>query len=494
MGNGGKDAGPSPFDTYQTSLTTRYCSKEMAQLYSQRSRHSQWRKLWLLLAESERELGIETITLEALEQMRQHLQVTDDDFEVARVEEKKRRHDVMAHVHAFGAVAPAAAGIIHYGATSCYVTDNAELILMREAMDLLLPRLAKVISNLSKLAMEWKATPTLAYTHLQPAQLITVGKRAAQWAQDLVFDLEIIEHARNGLLLRGAQGTTGTQASFLEIFGGDASKCDQLNELLCQKAGFSGCYDVSTQTYTRKVDLMVANAICGLGATAQKITGDIRHLASWKEAEEPFEKHQIGSSAMAYKRNPMRSERVCSLARELLSKQATTANTFAAQWMERSLDDSAVRRIDLPEMFLLADAIIGGLDNITDGMVIYPQRIASRVMEELPLMITETIIMRLCANGVSRQEAHEQIRVLSHEAGYVVKNEGKANDLVSRLKATEFFRPIWDDIDDMLRPELYIGRSVDIVERYCGPGGVAEKKIQPYKAIFEKSATTELSV
>ncbi|PKS08423.1 hypothetical protein jhhlp_005134 [Lomentospora prolificans] len=494
MGSRGKDAGPSPFDTYQTSLTTRYCSKEMAQLYSQRSRHSQWRKLWLLLAESERELGIETITPEALEEMRQHLEVTDEDFEVARIEEKKRRHDVMAHVHAFGAVAPTAAGIIHYGATSCYVTDNAELILMRDAMDLLLPKLSKVISNLAKLAMEWKATPTLAYTHLQPAQLITVGKRAAQWAQDLVFDLESIEHARNGLLLRGAQGTTGTQASFLEIFNGDASKCDQLNELLCKKAGFPGCYDVSTQTYTRKVDLIVANAICGLGATAQKITGDIRHLASWKEAEEPFEVNQIGSSAMAYKRNPMRSERVCSLARELLSKQATTANTLAAQWMERSLDDSAVRRIDIPEMFLLADAIIGGLDNITNGMVIYPKRIATRVQEELPFMITESIIMKLCAKGVSRQEAHEQIRVLSHQAGHVVKNEGKPNDLVERIKATEFFEPIWGSIDDMLRPELYIGRSVDIVERYCGPGGVVEKKIQPYKAIFEKSATTELEV
>ncbi|WQF84003.1 Putative fumarate lyase family, L-Aspartase, adenylosuccinate lyase [Colletotrichum destructivum] len=494
MATDGKNAGPSPYDTYQTSLTARYCSPAMARLFSQRSRHSQWRKLWLLLAESERELGIETITPEALEQMRQHLEVTDQDFEVARVEEKIRRHDVMAHVHAFGAVAPAAAGIIHYGATSCFVTDNAELVLMRDAMDLLLPRLAKVISNLSKLAREWKSTPTLAYTHLQPAQLITVGKRAAQWAQDLVFDLESIEHVRNGLLLRGAQGTTGTQASFLEIFGGDGAKCDQLNELLCKKAGFPACYDVSTQTYTRKVDLLVANAICGLGATAQKIAGDIRHLASWQEAEEPFEVNQIGSSAMAFKRNPMRSERVSSLARELLSKQATTANTLAAQWMERSLDDSAVRRMDLPEMFLLADAIIGSLDNITDGMVIYPQVIASRVQEQLPFMVTENIIMKLCAKGVSRQEAHEQIRVLSHQAARVVKLEGKPNDLISRIKATEFFQPIWPELDAMMKPELYIGRSAEIVERYCGVEGVAEKKIQRYRAIFEKSATTELNV
>ncbi|KAI1271082.1 adenylosuccinate lyase [Xylaria sp. FL0933] len=494
MATHGQNAGPSPYDTYQTSLTARYCSPEMSRLFSRRSRHSQWRRLWLLLAESERELGIETITPEALEQMRQHLEVTDHDFEVAKVEEKIRRHDVMAHVHAFGAVAPAAAGVIHYGATSCFVTDNAELILMRDAMDLLLPRLAKVIANLCKLAREWKATPTLAYTHLQPALLITVGKRAAQWAQDLVFDLESIEHVRNGLLLRGAQGTTGTQASFLEIFHGDGSKCDQLNELLCKKTGFPACYDVSTQTYTRKVDLLVANAICGLGATAQKMAGDIRHLASWQEAEEPFETYQIGSSAMPFKRNPMRSERVSSLARELLSKQATTANTLAAQWMERSLDDSAVRRMDLPEMFLLADAIIGSLDNITDGLVIYPKVVASRVQEQLPFMCMENIIMKLCATGVSRQEAHEEIRVLSHQAANVVKQEGKPNDLIDRIKATEFFRPIWADLDDMLRPELYIGRSVEIVERYCGLEGVAEKKIQPYRAVFEKAVTTELDV
>ncbi|KAH8705663.1 adenylosuccinate lyase [Talaromyces proteolyticus] len=486
--------GPSPFDTYQTSLTTRYCSPEMSRLYSQRSRHSQWRALWLFLAECEKELGIETITAEALEQMRQHLEVTDADFEIAKVEEKRRRHDVMAHVHAFGAVAPAAAGIIHYGATSCYITDNTELLLMRDAINLLLPKLARVISNLAKFAMEWKAMPTLAYTHLQAAQLITVGKRAAQWAQDLVLDLESIEHARDGLLLRGAQGTTGTQASFLEIFGGDGSKCDQLNELLCQKTGFAGCYDVSTQTYTRKVDLIIANAICGLGATAQRITGDIRHLASWKEVEEPFETDQIGSSAMAYKRNPMRSERVYSLARELLSKPANFANTLSDQWMERTLDDSAIRRIDIPEIFLLADAVLGGLDNITSGLVVYPERIASRVQEELPFMITESLIMRLCAKGLSRQEAHEQIRVLSHQAARVVKIEGKPNDLVSRIKATSFFQPIWGDIDDMLRSELYIGRSVEIVERYCGPEGVVEKKIQPYKADIEKSATTELNV
>ncbi|KAI5861614.1 L-Aspartase-like protein [Durotheca rogersii] len=486
--------GPSVFDTYQTSLTGRYCSPEMARLFSQRSRHSTWRKLWLALAESERELGIETITAEALEQMAAHLEVTDADFEIARVEEKRRRHDVMAHVHAFGAVAPAAAGIIHLGATSCYVTDNAELILMRDAIDLLLPKLAKVISNLAKFALQWKDTPTLAYTHLQPAQLITVGKRAAQWAQDLLFDLESFEHVRNGLKFRGAQGTTGTQASFLEIFGGDDAKCDELNALLCKKTGFPACYDVSTQTYTRKVDLIVANAIAGLGPTAQKICGDIRHLAAWKEIEEPFEKDQIGSSAMAYKRNPMRSERVYSLARELMSKPASFAATLADQWQERTLDDSAIRRIDIPETFLLADAILLGLDNVTSGLVVYPRRVAARVQEELPFMITETVIARLVARGESRQEAHEQIRVLSHQAGAVVKDEGGANDLVARMKAAPFFAPVRADIDDMLRPELYVGRSAAIVDRFCGPAGVLAAKLRPYQAAIDRAATAELNV
>ncbi|TID16412.1 hypothetical protein E2P81_ATG11840 [Venturia nashicola] len=484
----------SSFDVYATPLTSRYTSPEVQQLFSQRSRHSTWRKLWLYLAESERELGIETISEEALEQMRGKLVVTDGDFEVARVEERRRRHDVMAHVHAFGKAAPAAESIIHYGATSCYVTDNTELILMRDAIDLLLPKMAKVIWNLAKFAVEWKAEPTLAYTHLQPAQLITVGKRAAQWAQDLLFDLEALEHVRSELKFRGAQGTTGTQASFLEIFNGDASKCDALNELLCKKAGFPSCYDVSTQTYTRKVDLIVANAISGLGASAEKITGDIRHLAAWKEMEEPFEKDQIGSSAMAYKRNPMRSERICSLSRVLMGKPINFANTLADQWMERTLDDSAIRRIDIPEMFLLADAILIGLDNVTSGLVVYPKRIHARVMEELPFMITESIIMQLVAKGESRQEAHEQIRVLSHQAGSNVKNEGKENDLVERIKKTEFFKPIWSELDSMTNPALYTGRSVDIVEKFCAEGGVLAKKVEKYRAVIDKAATAELSV
>ncbi|KAK1963939.1 Adenylosuccinate lyase [Colletotrichum sublineola] len=482
------------YDGYQTSLTTRYCSKEMSQLWSQRSRHSTWRKLWLALAESEKALGIDVITDEALDQMRAHLEVTDEDFEVARVEEKRRRHDVMAHVHAFGAVAPAAAGIIHTGSTSCFCTDNAELILMRDGLDLLLKKLAKVISNLARFAMEWKKEPTLAYTHLQAAQLITVGKRAAQWAQDLMFDLESLEQVRNQLKFRGAQGTTGTQASFLELFQGDASKCDKLNDMLCEKFGFPGCYAVSTQTYTRKVDLIIANAVAGLGASAQKIAGDIRHLAHWKEIEEPFDKDQIGSSAMAYKRNPMRSERVYSLARELMSKPINFANTLSDQWAERTLDDSAIRRIDIPETFLVAEAILIGLDNVTDGLVVYPKRIQARVQEELPFMITESIIMKMVALGASRQDTHEEIRILSHQAGAVVKSEGKPNDLVSRIRNTEFFKPIWGELDHMLNAELYIGRSVEIVERYCGPGGEVEKKLAPYMEHIKGASTAQLNV
>ncbi|VUC37351.1 unnamed protein product [Clonostachys rosea] len=484
----------SNYDVYQTSLTSRYCSLEMSKLFSQRSRHSTWRKLWLGLAESEKELGIDTITDEALEQMRARLEVTDEDFEIARVEEKRRRHDVMAHVHAFGVAAPAAAGILHLGATSCFVTDNTELILMQGALDLLTKKIAKVISQLSSFAMEWKAEPTLAYTHLQAAQLITVGKRAAAWVQDLMLDLHSIEQVRNELKFRGAQGTTGTQASFLSIFDEDVSKCQKLNELLCKKFGFPACYDVSTQTYTRKVDLIIANAVAGLGSTAQKITGDIRHLAHWKEIEEPFESSQIGSSAMAYKRNPMRSERVYSLARELLSKPATFANTHADQWCERTLDDSAVRRIDIPEMMLLADAICIGLDNISNGLVVYPKSIAAHVQAELPFMITESIIMKLCAQGVSRQDAHEEIRVLSHQAGSVVKNEGKPNDLITRIKNNDFFKPIWGDLDEMLKADLYIGNSVKIVEDYCGPGGAVEKALAPYSAYIKSSSSVELNV
>lgn len=481
----------SEFDTYKTPLDSRYSSDEMKKLFSARSRHSTWRQLWLWLAQSEKELGIQAVTDEALSQMKEHVTVTDEDFKTAAEEEKIRRHDVMAHVHAFGQVAPAAAGVIHLGATSCFVTDNAELILMREAMDILLPKLAKVIFNLKSFAEQWKSEPTLGWTHYQPAQMITVGKRAAGWAQELMMDLHNIEHVRKELKFRGAQGTTGTQASFLEIFNNDGSKVDQLNELLCKVAGFPACYDVSLQTYTRKVDLDVANAICGLGVTVQSIASDIRHLANLQEIEEPFEKDQIGSSAMAYKRNPMRCERTCSLGRKLASLPVNFANTYASQWLERSLDDSAIRRIDIPEMFLLADAVLRSMDNITDGLVVYPKRINARARAELPFMITESIIMRMVAKGGSRQECHEEIRVLSHQASDVVKNQGASNDLVERIKKTEYFKPVWDELDAMMEPKLYIGRSVEIVEKFSG---VLDKKLEPYMEHIGKAGTAQLNV
>ncbi|KAB5563047.1 L-Aspartase-like protein [Coniochaeta sp. 2T2.1] len=484
----------SQYDTYQTPLTGRYCSPEMSGLFSQRSRHSTWRKLWLYLAQSEKELGIDTVTDEAVEQMKAHLTVTDEDFKIAAVEEKKRRHDVMAHVHAFGQVAPAAAGIIHYGATSCYVTDNTELILMRDALDLLIPKIAKVLSNLQAFALEWKAEPTLSFTHLQPAQISTVGKRAAGWAQDLLMDLNEFEKVRAELRFRGAQGTTGTQASFLEIFHGDHAKCDQLNELLCEKAGFEECYDISTQTYSRKVDCLVANAVTGLGTTVTKIASDLRHLAFMKEIGEPREATQIGSSAMAYKQNPMRCERIASLARLLLGKAANFNDTHSSQWLERSLDDSACRRIDIPEMFLLSDSILITLQNVTEGLVVFPKKIHSNLMAELPFMITENIIMRLVALGVSRQDAHEEIRVLSFQASKEVQMEGKSNDLVERIKKTEFFKPIWADLDSMMKPELYIGRSGQIVDKFCGPGGKLAKKLEPYQSAIKGAKAAELSV
>ncbi|KAK1727371.1 adenylosuccinate lyase [Colletotrichum acutatum] len=471
----------SGLDTYKTPLDGRYASEEAKKLFSQRNRHSTWRQLWLWLAESEKELGIDGISEEALEQMRAHLTLTDEDFKVAAVEEKRRRHDVV-NVHAFGQVAPAAAGIIHLGATSCFVTDNAELILMRNAMDLLLPKLAKVIHNLSQFALQHKELATLGFTHYQAAQLITVGRRAAQWIQDLCMDLKNIETARERLAFRGAMGTTGTQASFMEIFQGDGAKIDKLNDLLCEKAGFPKTYDISTQTYTRKTDLDVSNAICGLGATAMHITNDIRHLAHSKEMEEPFGEslidpptpeslHPQGTSK-AYKRNPMRSERICSLGRKLRSLPANFADTYADQWFERTLDDSAIRRIDIPEV----NAILLGLDNVTSGLA------------------TENIIMKIVAKGGSRQEAHEEIRVLSHQAADVVKKQGGKNDLIERIKATEYFKPVWDSIDQLLDPNLFTGRSATMVQRYCGEGGPVQEQIKPYAEYIKNTGAAELNV
>ncbi|KAM7192551.1 adenylosuccinate lyase [Rhypophila sp. PSN 637] len=481
----------SSFDSYQTPLSTRYASKEMMEIFSARTRHSTWRQLWIWLAEAEKELGL-SISDEAIDQMRKHAVVSDEAFEVAKKYEAKFRHDVMAHVHAFGEDAPAAAGSIHLGATSCYVTDNADLIFLQRALDLILPKLAKVIQNLREFAIKYKDMPVLGFTHYQPAQLITVGKRAAQWIQELMMDLEDIETVRERLQFRGAQGTTGSQATFLELFEGNADKIVELNKILCQKAGFRSAYPISTQTYTRKVDLRVANAVCALGATAERICGDIRHLANLKEMEEPFEKSQIGSSAMAYKRNPMRCERITALARKLRGLPANFANTFSAQWFERTLDDSAIRRMDIPEMFLLADSVLLTLDNVTNGLVLYPSVIRSRIDQELPFMATESILMKLASHGVSRQDAHEEIRVLSHEASAVVKQEGGRNDLLERIKKAEFFKPVWNDLESLVDPKLFIGNCPKIVEDYCN-GEVAEK-LESYKEALAGAATAQLSI
>lgn len=504
------------YDSYQTPLGMRYASREMLTLFSPRSRNNTWRQLWIHLAEAEHELGLPQVTQEKIDELKAHAHVTDEAFEVIKAEEKIRRHDVMAAVHAYGKEAPGAAGIIHLGATSCYVTDNAELIFIKKGLELLLPKLAKVISNLQKFALKYKDLPTLGYTHLQPAQLITVGKRVCQWIQELTMDLEDIEHVLSALKLRGIQGTTGTKASFMELFQGDEVEVNKLNDILCKKLGFQGVYDISTQTYTRKVDLRVANALSAFGATAERISLDIRHLANWKEIEEPFEAGQIGSSAMAYKvsisahrhtfadgrsaniarlqRNPMRSERITSLGRKLSTLSVNFTKTFEVQMMERTLDDSAIRRIDIPEMFLLADAILISLDNVTDGLVVYPATVRSRVMQELPFMATENIIMKMVAQGASRQECHEEIRVLSHQASHAVKMEGKSNDLLERIKNTEYFKPVHAELDAMLDPALFTGCSQSIVERYCGPDGTVEKALAPYKEHIASAATAELSV
>ena len=465
----------------------------MLTLFSARTRASTWRSLWIWLAEAQRELGLD-ISSEAIDQMRAHATMTDADFEIAAVEEKRRRHDVMAHVHAFGLAAPAAAGIIHWGATSCYCTDNADLMFLRDGLGLLLPKLAVVIGKLAGFAREYKDLPCLGYTHGQPAQLTTVGKRACLWIQDLLMDLRNIARAKADLRFRGVKGTTGSQASFLQIFGNDHDKVEQLDELVTRKAGFdhAPAFIISSQTYSRKIDLDVSNALASFGATCQRIAGDIRHLATFKELEEPFEKDQIGSSAMAYKRNPMRSERICSLGRKLASLNKTTSDTYAAQWFERTLDDSAVRRIDLPEMFLCADALLILLDNVSSGLVVYPAVIQRRIDDELPFMATENFIMRIVAKGGSRQDAHEHIRVLSHEAAAVVKGQGKSNDLIERIRRNKFFEPIWGELDGLMDAKTFVGRAPEQVDKFLRTE--VEDALKPYQDAVGGVKATELTV
>ncbi|KAF2084169.1 adenylosuccinate lyase [Saccharata proteae CBS 121410] len=478
---------------YQTPLNSRYSSPAMKELFSPRTRFTTWRKLWLYLAESEKELGLD-ISDEAIEQMKAHLVIQDDEFPIAAEEEKRRRHDVMAHVHTFGLAAPAAAGVIHWGATSCYVTDNADLILYRDAMDMVCNKIGGAIHKLSVFARQYADLPCLAYTHLQPAQLTTVGKRAALWIQDLLIDLRNCERIRDDLRFRGVKGTTGTQASFLQIFKGDHAKVEKLDELVTYKSGFRSAFTITSQTYTRKLDADIINALASFGATCERIGGDIRHLASFKELEEPFEKDQIGSSAMAYKRNPMRSERMCSLGRHLQTLPQNALHTYSAQWFERTLDDSANRRITMPEAYLTADACLLLLDNISSGLVVYPKVIQSRVAQELPFMATENIIMAMVEKGYSRQDAHEEIRVLSHQASHVVKMEGGQNDLIERIRKTEFFKPIWAELDSLLDAKTFTGRAAEQVEKFTGAGGEVVRALAAYEGKVKIADHVDLHV
>lgn len=450
-------------DSYQSPLNSRYSSKEMQFNFSDQKKFSTWRKLWLYLAEAEQELGLE-ISPEQLAEMRGNLE--NIDFTLAAQEEKKLRHDVMAHVHTFAAACPLAAPIIHLGATSCYVGDNTDLIQLRDGLDILLPKLGRCISRLADFAGEHKNLPTLGFTHLQPAQLTTVGKRACLWIQELLMDEYNLTEARNNIRFRGVKGTTGTQASFLTLFQADHDKVKELDRKVTAKAGFTKSYMVTGQTYSRKVDVDVIARLSSLGSTAHKICTDIRLLASRKEVEEPFEKTQIGSSAMAYKRNPMRSERVCSLARHLMTLIQSPLNTAANQWMERTLDDSANRRITLAEAFLTADAVLQTLQNITEGLVVYPKVIERYIAQELPFMATENFIMAMVKAGGDRQECHEEIRVLSQLAGDTVKKEGGDNDLIQRIKNCAYFAPIHAELDTLMDPATFIGRAPQQVDEF----------------------------
>lgn len=450
-------------DIYANPLISRYASREMAELFSPQRRHSTWRRLWIALAEAEQELGLD-ITDEQLDELRAN--VDNIDFENAARHEREKRHDVMAHVHAYGDQCPSAKGIIHLGATSCYVTDNADLILMREALQLIRARLVGVIAELAKFADQYKDLPCLGFTHLQPAQPTTVGKRATLWCYDLVLDLEEVDHRLATLKLRGAKGTTGTQATFLSLFDGDHEKVEELNRRVVQKLGFESDYAVTGQTYSRKIDSQFLAVLSGIGQSAHKAGNDLRILQSLKEIEEPFEKSQIGSSAMAYKRNPMRSERMCSLARFAMCLQSNADQTMATQWMERTLDDSANRRLTIPQAFLAIDAVLILYRNITDGLVVYPKVIAKRLNEELPFMATEEILMEGVRAGGDRQELHERIRIHSQAAAAQVKQEGAANDLLERLQKDEAFASI--KLTKALDSRRFIGRAAEQVSSFTG--------------------------
>ena len=451
--------------SYESPLNSRYASKEMQYIFSPDKKFKTWRLLWIALAEAEKELGLD-ITDEQIADLKAHKE--EIDYEDAAAEEKIRRHDVMAHVHSYGKQVSGSGAdrIIHLGATSCYVGDNTDIIIMREALELVKKRLVVLISKLASFADEYKAMPTLGFTHFQPAQLVTVGKRASLWLQDLVFDLETVENAIASLKLLGCKGTTGTQASFMELFEGDNAKCVELDKKICQKMGFESSYYVSGQTYSRKIDFTVLSALSAIAQSAHKFSNDIRLLQHLKEIEEPFEKNQIGSSAMAYKRNPMRSERIASLSRYVIADILNPAMTASEQWFERTLDDSANKRISVPEAFLAVDAILGIYTNIVSGLVVYPKMIEKHIMDELPFMMTENVMMEATKKGGNRQELHEKIRQLSMQAGAVVKQEGKPNDLLERIAADPDFGLTMDDLLKVADPKLYIGRCPEQVTAF----------------------------
>jgi adenylosuccinate lyase len=459
----------SAHDRYSSPLAERYASDEMLRNWSAAHRYGLWRRLWLALAEAERQLGVD-VPDEAIRQMRAH--VDDIDFDAVATYERRFRHDVMAHVHAFGDVAPAARKVIHYGATSAYVTDNADLILMRRGLELLRGKLVGILRTLSAFARRWRAEPTLGYTHLQPAQLTTVGKRATLWMQDLVLDVADLDHRIATLPFRGVKGTTGTQASFLSIFDGDHAKVRRLDELVTAAMDFPRSLPVTGQTYTRKVDAQVLGVVAGVAASAAKFSGDVRMLQAFGEIEEPFEAEQIGSSAMAYKRNPMRSERIAGLARFVLSLEPNANQTHAVQYFERTLDDSANRRLAIPESFLATDAILVLTGNVAGGLEVHPERIRRRIADELPFMATEELIVRAVRAGGDRQVAHEVIRRHSIEAARAVKNGAPRNDLLERLADDDALGITLDDLRDAAEPARFIGRAPEQVDEFLN--GVVE--------------------
>ncbi len=469
-------------NVYESPFNTRYASREMQEMFSPDMKFKTWRRLWIALAEAEKELGL-NITDEQIEELKKFKDQIN--YEVAEKKEKEFRHDVMAHIHAYGEQCPTAKGIIHLGATSCYVGDNTDVIIMNEALKLLKSKLVVLIKKLSEFASKYKDLPTLGFTHYQPAQLVTVGKRACLWIQDLLIDLEDLEYVLSGMKLLGSKGTTGTQASFLNLFDGDHEKVKKLEKIIANKMGFDSVFAVSGQTYTRKLDSRVLNVLSGIAQSAYKFSNDLRLLQSMKEVEEPFEEKQIGSSAMAYKRNPMRSERISSIARYVIINSLNPAITASTQWFERTLDDSANKRISIPEGFLAVDSILNIYINIADGMVVYPKVIEKRLMEELPFMATENIMMEAVKRGGDRQELHERIRVHSMEAGKQVKLHGNKNDLIERIATDDVFGLSLDEIRSVLEPKNYIGRAPEQVDDFIN---------ECVKPVLEKNEVMDLNV